>query len=130
MSVDGFCQDLEALEGDRAVGIVVVLHRYLERPEVQFDFRLWHEVNAIEEDGIVADLYLRFGRLSDFSTLYVEPVLVEREAVEKLQKSAPEQIVLFLLGATHCLLQLDAVGLPVLVGGIAGLLVDGGLGTG
>lgn len=100
--------------------VIIVLHSHIERLEVTLNFRLGQKVNPIEQDGVVADLDVRVGRDDYLPPLDVVAVLFEGEAVEELHKSAPKDIILFLLGASHGPLDFGAEGLPLLVGGRGG----------
>lgn len=97
--------------------VIVVLHSHVERLEVALNFPLGQKVNAIEQDGVVTDLDVRAGRDDELPPLDVVVVLFEGEAVEELHKSAPKDIILLLLGASHGPLDFGAEGLPLLVGG-------------
>ena len=122
--VDRFHEILVAIEADRAMRVIVVLHSHIERLEVALNFSLGQKVNPIEQDGVVADLDVGVGRDDYLPSFNVVAVLFEREAVEELHKSASQDIILFLLGTGHGPLDFGAEGLPFLVGGCGSWLLD------
>lgn len=101
------------LEGDRAVRVVVEVYSHVVRPEVLLNFGLGEEVNAVEQDGVVADLQRRTHVEHHLSSLYVVAVLFEGEVVEELEQSASEDAVLLLVSSRHGLLDGLAEGLPL-----------------
>jgi hypothetical protein len=124
VSIDGLGEVVVAIEANRAMRVIVELHSHIVRLEVALYFRLRQKVNPIEQDRIIADLDVHVGRDDDLPPLDVVAVLLQGEAVKKFHKSASKDIILLLLGAAHSPLDLRAEGLPLLVGGCGGRLLE------
>lgn len=57
--------------------VIVEVHAHVVRVKVLLYFCLSQEVDAVEEDGVVADLQRRTHIESDLASLYVVAVLFE-----------------------------------------------------
>lgn len=81
----GVGQHYLILEGDRAVRVVVEVYSNVVRAEVLLNFGLGEEVNAVEQDRVVADLERRAHIEHHLTSLDVVAVLFEGEVMEKLE---------------------------------------------
>ena len=66
-----------ALEGDGAVRVVIEFYSHVVRAEVLLNFGLCEEVNAVEQDRVVADLERRTHVEHYLAPLYVIAILFE-----------------------------------------------------
>lgn len=95
------------------MGVVVEVDAHVVRVEVLLNFGLGEEVDAVEQDGVVADLQGRAHVERHLAPLYVVAVLFEGEVVEELEQPASKDTVLLLVSSSHGLLDGRAEGLPL-----------------
>lgn len=93
--------------------VVVKVYSHVVGAEVLLNFGLCEEVNAVEQDRVVADLERRTHVEHHLAPLYVVAVLFEGEVVEELEQSASEDAVLLFVSSSHGLLDGLAEGLPL-----------------
>lgn len=93
--------------------VVVEVYSHVVWAEVLLNFGLGEEVNAVEQDRVVADLERRAHIEHHLTSLDVVSVLFEGEVVEELEQSASEDAVLLLVSSSHALLDGLAEGLPL-----------------